>query len=89
MLSLFFGRQHKKDIYLNLNPFRGNNNINNYIFLQLLINMYYYYYYYYYYNYYYYTSNTSIYHRVYIVDNELSAGNCGNICTCLHYLMYV
>ena len=27
-----FGRQHRKDIDLNLKPFRGNNNINNYIF---------------------------------------------------------
>ena len=26
------GRQHRKDIDLNLKPFRGNNNINNYIF---------------------------------------------------------
>ena len=25
-------RQHRKDIDLNLKPFRGNNNINNYIF---------------------------------------------------------
>ena len=29
---LNFGRQHRKDIYLNLKPFRGNNNINKYIF---------------------------------------------------------
>ena len=28
----FIGRQHRKDIDLNLKPFRGNNNINNYIF---------------------------------------------------------
>ena len=26
------GLQHRKDIDLNLKPFRGNNNINNYIF---------------------------------------------------------
>ena len=28
----FIGRQHRKDIDLNLKSFRGNNNINNYIF---------------------------------------------------------
>ena len=28
----FIGRQHRKDIDLNLKPFTGNNNINNYIF---------------------------------------------------------
>ena len=27
----FLGRQHRKDIDLNLKPFRGNNKINNYI----------------------------------------------------------
>ena len=28
----YIGRQHRKDTDLNLKPFRGNNNINNYIF---------------------------------------------------------
>ena len=53
----FWGRQHRKDIDLNLKPFRGNYIINNYIFhtkkneqfvqsKKLLINIYYYYYYY-------------------------------------------
>ena len=29
---VYIGRQHRKDIDLNLKPFAGNNNINNYIF---------------------------------------------------------
>ena len=46
-------RQHRKDNYLHLKPFRGNNNIMNliihmiYIYIQLSSNKYYYYYYYY------------------------------------------
>ena len=31
-INIYLGRQHRKDIDLNLKPFRGNNNINNYIF---------------------------------------------------------
>ena len=52
------GRQHRKDIYFYLKPFRGNNNIINLntsykkMYNFLLINIYYYYYYYYIYIYY-------------------------------------
>ena len=46
---MIYGRRHRKDIDLDLKPFRGNNNINNIYFirkkiynLKLLINIYYY-----------------------------------------------
>ena len=32
IVYVFIEQQHRKDIDLNLKPFRGNNNINNYIF---------------------------------------------------------
>ena len=31
-INVYIGRQRRKDIDLNLEPFRGNNNVNNYIF---------------------------------------------------------
>ena len=32
LVTYYIGRRHRKYIDLNLKPFRGNNNINNYIF---------------------------------------------------------